>query len=541
MFSTEIDGACLEYGRVDWSKVAVWGDIARMNAVALPDKAAFVSAGWTTTFAQLNARMNRLNHALAALGLRKGDRVAILARNRTEYIEAYGVAKSGLIAVPLNWRLSVRELLHPLKDSGPAAILADPEFIPAVESLRGELKGLEHFVSFGPAQQGWFAYEALLAGATEHEPQVEVAPEDVQCLMYTSGTTGLPKGAMLTHGGLMRNCRASMERVIGYQHDDVLLAVMPFFHVGGMWYYLYAAYARGCTTAILPEFDPRAVLAALQTHRATIVHLVPTMIQRLVDEPSLREYDLSRLRTMYYAASSIPADLLKRAIGVFVHSEFLQSYGSTEAGIITVLTREQHRKAVSGVSHEHLLFSCGSVVKGAEVRILEDHGLPLGPGAVGEIAVRSERLMAGYWNNPAATQAAAPDGWLRTGDLGRVDDDGILYVVDRKNDMIVSGGENVYPFEVEDALYRDPQVLEAAVFGMPDPKWVEKVVAAVVLRPGSAATEQEILRRLRVQLAAYKCPKTIIFTDGLPRNASGKVLKKELRRRYAQPAAGARA
>ena len=524
---------------MDWSRLQVWGDVARLNASALAAKAAFICGGKTTTFAQLNARMNRLCHALAALGLRKGDRVAILSRNRTEYLEAYGVAKSGLIAVPLNWRLAPNELLHPLKDSGSVLLIAEPEFIPAIDSLRTRLQGVAHFVSLGAAQAGWIAYESLLAGAPAHEPQVEVSPQDVQCLMYTSGTTGRPKGAMLTHGGLMRNCRAAMEGVIGYRDDDLLLAVMPFFHVGGMWYYLYAAYTRGCSTAILPEFEPRAVLAALERHRATIVHLVPTMIQRLVDEPSLREFDLSQLRTMYYAASSIPADLLSRAIGVFRHSEFLQSYGSTEAGIITVLTREDHRRAASGPAHEHLLLSCGSVVDGAEVRILGDQASPLGAGAVGEIAVRSDRAMAGYWNNPGATHATVPDGWLRTGDLGRFDADGMLYVVDRKNDMIVSGGENVYPFEVEDALYRVPEILEAAVFGVPDPKWVEKVVAAVVLRPGSQATEGDIVRSVRAGLAAYKCPKNVVFTERLPRNASGKVLKKELRRLFAPaPAAG---
>jgi len=521
---------------MDWSTLSVWGDIAKANAAAHAGKVAFVnagkSAGTAVTFAQANDRMNRLNNALAGFGLAKGDRVAILSRNRPEYIEAYGVAKSGMIAVPLNWRLSPRELLDLLQDSRPSLVLAEPEFTSIVDRLRAELDGVRHFVTFGPAKAGWLAYEAVLAGAPGEEPQADVAPDDIMCLMYTSGTTGAPKGAMLTHGALIRNCRAAIEKLLELGPEDVALAVMPLFHVGGMWYHLYPSYARGCTTAILAEFEPRSVLAALQDHRVTNVHLVPTMIHSLIDQPGVREFDLGRLRVIYYAGSSIPADLLRRAIARFGRSGFLQSYGTTEAGIVTALMPEEHERAIRDPAHEGLLSSCGRPLGRNEIQIRDDHGRAVAPGAVGEIVVRSDRGMAGYWQSPGVIRQAAVDGWLHTGDLGRIDDDGRVYVVDRKHDMIVSGGENIFPGEVEQILGRDPDVLEVAVFGMPDPKWVEKAVAAVVMKPGCTATADDIICRARQQLAAYKCPKTVIFTDSLPKSATGKVLRRELRLRF---------
>jgi acyl-CoA synthetase (AMP-forming)/AMP-acid ligase II len=517
---------------MDWSALSVWGDIAQAHAAAHAGKVAFISGGRAFTFGQANDRMNRLNNALAGLGLAKGDRVAILSRNRPEYVEAYGVAKSGMIAVPLNWRLSSRELFHLLKDSRPSVVLAEPEFTPILDGLRLDLEGVRRFVTFGPAKAGWLAYEALLAGASGGEPRADVRSDDPLCLMYTSGTTGAPKGAVLTHGGLIRNCRVAAETMLRLGPEDVALAVMPLFHVGGMWYHLFPSYARGCTTVILAESEPRSVLAALQDHGVTNVHLVPTVIHALVNQPDVREFDLGRLRVIYYAASSISVDLLRQAIARFGRSGFLQSYGTTEVGIVTALTPEDHETAIRDPAREGRLASCGWPLGRNDVRILDDHGGAAAPGMVGEIVVRNDRGMAGYWQGPGAVRQAAVDGWLTTGDLGRVDEDGCLYIVDRKHDMIVSGGENVYPGEVEAVLCRDPDVLEVAVFGIPDPRWVEQVAAAVVLKPGCAATADDVIRRARRQLAAYKCPKTVMFTDSLPKSATGKVLKKELRRQY---------
>lgn len=517
---------------MEWSMLSVWGDVARANAQRFAGKTALVSPAGSVGFDKLNHRINRLNNALTRLGLAKGDRVAILSRNRAEFFEGYGVAKSGLVAVPLNWRLAPGELLHPIRDSEPAAILAEPEFAPVIDRLRPELHGVRHFAVFGEARDGWLAYEALLESASGEEPRAAVEPEDIACLMYTSGTTGKPKGAALTHRALLGNCRAAIENVLELDCDDVTLSVMPMFHVGGMWYHLFPSFACGCTTAMLPDFEPRAVLAALEERRATNVELVPTMIQRLLAMRELRDYDLSRLRTIHYAASTIPVALLTRAIAAFDRCGFVQGYGSTEAGMITALTPDDHRRAAGDPRQAELLATCGRPLPGVEVRIIGMHGEECPDGKVGEVQVRSSLTMACYWRNAGATKASRDGGWLATGDLGRRDDSGFLTIVDRKHDMIVSGGENIYPSEVENALYQDPEVLEAAVFGLPDPQWVEKVAAAVVLRPGSGATADDIVGRARSRLAAYKCPKTVIFAQSLPKNAAGKVLRKALRQRY---------
>jgi acyl-CoA synthetase (AMP-forming)/AMP-acid ligase II len=518
--------------RLNGSTLSVFGDIARANALAFGGKTAFIEGGRAFTFGQVNERMNRLSNALARLGVAKGDRVAILSRNRAEYVEAYGVAKSGLVAVPLNWRLTARELLHPLHDSRPVALLAEPEFTEAIDRVRGEIPGTRHFVCFGPPRDGWTSYEALLSGASAEEPRAHVEPGDVLCLMYTSGTTGVPKGAVLTHGSGLRNCDAAVQ-CLSLEPGDVALAVMPLFHVGGMWYHLFPSYARGCTTVLLSQFDARETLAALAVHRVSNVHLVPTMMHALLARPEIADSDLSRLRLLYYAASSIPAELLRRAMHAFRHSGLLQSYGSTEAGIVTALRPEEHRAALDDPASEQILCSCGRAVEGGEVRIADARGGEARCGAPGEIVVRSDRLMAGYWENPGATRQAMSGGWLGTGDIGRIDGNGRLYILDRKHDMIVTGGENVYPREIENILAQDPDVLEVAVFGLPDPEWVEKVAAAIVLKPGSSASAEDIVGRARLRLAAYKCPKTVLFERSLPRSATGKVLKRELRQRYA--------
>ena len=516
--------------------LSVWGDVARANASALAGKTAFVDSSGALTFDALNRRINRLDNALAGLGLAKGDRVAILSRNRSEFFEAYGVAKSGLIAVPLNWRLAPRELLHMIQESDPSVIVAEPEFISSIDRLRPDLRGVRHFVVFGPGQDGWLAYEALLQGAGDEEPRCQVSPEDVACLMYTSGTTGWPKGAALTHRALLRNCHAGIES-LSLRRDDVTLAVMPLFHVGSMWYHLFPSFARGCTSVLLSDFEPDEVLAVMRDQRVTNVQLVPTMIQRVLASPEVLNRDFSRLRTVHYAASTMPVALLRQAIDTFKGCEFVQGYGSTEAGMIAALMPEDHARAMHDPAHADLLASCGRPLRGVEVRIVGANGEDCPAGTVGDILVRSAHTMAGYWRNPEATRLAMADGWLASGDLGRIGAAGYITIVDRKHDMIVSGGENVYPSEVENVLYQDPEILEAAVFGLPDAVWVEKVTAAVVLKPGRSATAEDIIGRARAQLAGYKCPKTIIFARNLPKNATGKILRKELRRQYGSHAA----
>lgn len=514
------------------SEARTLGDVLRANALARPNKVAFATLeSRSVTFGAFHHRVNRLNNAAAALGLAKGARVAILSKNRPEYVEAYGMAGSGLIVVPLNWRLAAGELAKLIRHSAPQMLIVDAHHRALVETMRKDLPSVRHFVLLGQAGAGWIAYEDLLAGAQASEPADRAQPDDTMCLIYTSGTTGAPKGVALTHAGVLGNGRTAAGEMLGLTEHDVTMAVMPLFHVGGMWYHLFPSFASGCTTLILADFEPQTILGELAARRITNVHLVPTMIGALLAEPSSRMADLSGVRLLFYAGSSMPAELLRRAMQTFSHCGFAQAYGSTEAGVVTVLGPEAHCRAREP-DGEHLLSSCGRPFAGRALRVVDEAGHEVAAGTAGEIEVRSPDTMKGYWHDDEATRQALNEGWLKTGDLGRLDAEGFLYIVDRKSDMIVTGGENVFPSEVEEHLYRDPDVQEAAVFGLPDPHWVEKVVAAVVLQPGARVSGGELMERLRRRLAPYKCPKEIFFTASLPKSAIGKVLRKELRKQY---------
>ncbi len=501
-----------------------------------PDKVALETLdGPALTFAALDARINRLNHALAARGLAKGDRVAILARNCVPYMEVFGLMKSGAVIVPLNWRLSASELAGLLAHSAPRVVFVDSHHRQQLQALREALPGVAHWVHIGPEAPGWIAYEDLLAQGDASPVTAAVQPRDPVSIVYTSGTTGQPKGVTLTHAGALGNCRVGANEMLEMSEDDHTLAVMPLFHVGGMWYHFFPSLMTGCTTLLMSEFEPGRVLQALSERRITNVHLVPTMIAAMLQHPDAGRVDLQSLRLLFYAASSMPAELLRSALQVFSQCGFAQAYGSTEGGVVTVLDRHAHERARSPQG-EHLLASCGRPMQARALRIVDGDGQPVAAGAIGEIEVASPDLMRGYWQDEAATRRVLRGGWLATGDLGYLDGEGFLYLVDRKHDMIVTGGENVYPSEVEGHLYADPDVLEAAVFGVPDARWVERVVAAVVIRPGRPADEAALISRLRQRLAAYKCPKQLHFVDSLPKSAVGKVLRKHLRSRYAPPA-----
>jgi long-chain acyl-CoA synthetase len=508
------------------------GDVLVANAFVRSEKDAFQTLdGRSVTFGDFNRRVNRLSFSLAARGLKHGDRVAILSKNRPEYVETYGLAKAGLVVVPLNWRLTASELVKLIQHSEPKLLVVDEQHRALVDSIRRELVSVVTFVLLGPKATDWESYEDLVAQGEEAEPESTVQPDDVLCLIYTSGTTGAPKGVAITHAGALGNCRTSATEMLRLSPSDKTMAVMPLFHVGGMWYHLFPSFATGCTTVLLSDFDPGVVLKELEAREISNVHLVPTMIGALLAHPNAASADLSNVRLLFYAASSMPADLLRRAMVAFPKCGFAQAYGSTEAGVVSVLGPEDHKRARLEEG-EHLLTSCGKPFTGHTVRLVDDSQTPVELGAVGEIEVRSPDLMKGYWLNDEATHKTLRDGWLKTGDLGYFDSEGYLYIIDRKNDMVVTGGENVFPTEVEGYLFRDSDVLEAAVFGVPDPQWVERVVAAVVLKPGVQVTEEELIRRLRTQLAAYKCPKNIHFVSTLPKSAVGKVLRKELRKQW---------
>lgn len=509
------------------------GELIAALARQWPEKTALESlSGSPRTFAQFHDRTNRLADALLGRGLAKGDRVAIIARNSAEYVEVFGSSKAGLIVVPVNWRLTPPEWERLLVHSAPKAVFVDAHHRPAVEALRASLPGVSQWILIGEECPGWTSLESLVSEGRSEDLQTPVLPRDPVCIVYTSGTTGAPKGVTLTHAGVLGNSRTAAREMLGLTPQDHAMAVMPLFHVGGMWYHMFPSLASGCTTLILPEFSPTTVLRELSERRITNVHLVPTMIAALLQQPDVQEHDLSCVRLMFYAASSMPPELLRQAMRVFSACGFAQAYGSTEGGVITVLDSEDHVRARQH-SGEHLLLSCGRPMEGRKLRIVDGNGRRLAMGAIGEIEVHSPDVMQGYWNDEAATRRVLHGGWLATGDLGYQDGEGFVYIADRKNDMIVTGGENVFPSEVEGHLFADPDIQEAAVFGIPDPKWVERVVAAVVLKPGRAISPDQIVDRLKERVAGYKCPKEIYFVETLPKSAVGKVLRKQLRIQFA--------
>jgi acyl-CoA synthetase (AMP-forming)/AMP-acid ligase II len=362
------------------------------------------------------------------------------------------------------------------------------------------------------------------------EPEIQIESDDVVYLMYTSGTTGLPKGVMLSHKGQIENAKALlMEQAL--VRDDTHLAIMPLYHVGGRALPLSHT-LRSCTVFIRDKFDPKQFLEDVEHYRITTTQLVPTMISFILEVPEVKKYDMGSLRTVWYASSPMPLALLKKTLEVFGDT-LIQGYGLTEAGpLVTALHKEDHQ--IGDEASEGRLQSAGFPAIGVTVRIVDNNMNDVPVGELGEIAVKSDFIMKGYWKMDEETNKTLKNGWLLTGDIGKLDERGYIYVVDRKKDVIISGGENIYPREVEEILYQHPAVLEAAVIGVPDEVWGENVMAVIVLKEGARTTEDEIIQFCKERLASYKKPKIVKFIDNLPKNPSGKILKYELRKRYAE-------
>ena len=503
---------------------------AMRRRAELGDKVAFADTEREVTFAQFEQRVDKLIDALIRLGVRRGDRVAILSRNCVSAVECLATTKAGLIPVPLNWRLSPLELVNLLNDCRPAALICDESWAEVAErQIVGRFPQLVK-ISFGNARAGWKQYESVVASGDEAITHPQAKANDTAFLIYTSGTTGVPKAAEISHAALVENGETSAREAICVGETDTVLCVMPLFHVGGLCYYLIPSYLAGATVILRPVFDCNELVRVVSTQKVTNVHLVPTMISDLVAHPDAR-HALTNLKRIVYAGSSMPVALLQRAMSLFSAIDLSQSYGSTEAGMISTLGPDEHRQAQSP-EFAHLLRSCGRPLSGTTVRIVGEDGGDCPVNTPGEVFVRSNRTMVGYWNQPEKTADVIADGYLRTGDVGYVDGRGYLYLVDRKNDMIVTGGENVYPSEVEHVLYMSDDIAEAVVFGVPDSRWIEKVVAAVVLKPDSVITPEEIIEFAKTHLASYKCPKHVYVLDELPKSGAGKFSRKDLRHRF---------
>lgn len=501
------------------------GDIIRVNAKHCASKVALVCETRRQTFSEYNARVNRLVNALTASGMRKGDRLGIIAANRIEFLEACGAAeKGGFIAVPMNIRLAAPELGYIVQDSGMSAIIAEGRY----HQLLSEA-AVEKTYVFDPQDGEAASYERLIAEADSEEPVVAVDRKDIAYMMYTGGTTGKPKGVLLDHAGQMANAKCMLIEV-GMAPEDTLLTVMPLHHIGGK-NFTTGHFHRGCTNVLLPAFDPAKVLKVLIDDKVRCTLLAPTMIKMLLDHLGGQAFPSEYLKNIYYSSAPMPVSLLRQAIATF-GSVFMQFYGLTESGpSATVLRKEDHTPNGSPAMQARLA-SAGRPMIYNEVEVVDAADNPLPTGAVGEVRIKAEQIMRGYWQNPSATAETLRDGWIYSGDYGRFDGDGFLYVVGRKKEVIISGGENIYPREIEEVLNNHPAIREVAVVGVPDEKWGEAVKAVIVLKPDVTLGEADVIDYCKEHLAGFKKPKSVEFRKELPKSPLGKILKAEIRKEY---------
>ena len=509
------------------------GQIFANNARHFRDDPALELDGQTRTHAELYQRGCRLACGIAAMGLRKQDRLAIISANNMEFIETYVAGWSaGFVLATINWRLALPEWIYILKDVAPRMLVVEAQFAEHIPALREAVPTVEHVIVIGAAAPGTVSFDSVIEGAPGDELPFHAAQEDVAALIYTSGTTGKPKGCILGQ----QEMAYDMQLVClsqGNSSRDRFLCVMPLFHIGGMTIALSVLYLGGMVH-VHRQFEPDAVIEALERDRISMVLLAPTMVQLVLDRPGMEKRDYSALRMLIYSAAPMPGPVLDRGLKVF-GPVFLQMFGSSEGNAIAWLPQGMHRP--DGTEEERArLRSVGTPYASVGLRIVDDNGHDCPAREPGEIAIRSPVLFRGYWNNTVATLDAIRDGWFFSGDVGYLDDQGYLYLVDRKKDMIISGGENIYSREVEEALLTHPAVSEVAVIGRPDLTWGETVCACVVLAPGQSASEKELIDHTRELIASYKKPREVIFIDEIPKLVSGKVDKKVLRDLYARPA-----
>jgi len=509
-------------------------DTPRRNMYLFPNKTAIVFQDKRISHLEFYEKTNRLANGLIELGIKKGDRCAILSMNRNEYLECFfGIPKAGGIFLPLNYRLAPDELIFILNNSSAEILIYEGRFEDIIDKIKSRIN-VRTYISIEPIANKGVEYEQLLSQSSREEPEIsrtQLCSNDDFCLMYTSGTTGFPKGALLTQ----RNMIANMWGVqVAYRctHLDIHLAIMPLYH-GGSLQYSVVHYGLGGTVVILERFETEKFFQIVAQEMVTTTLIVSSLLQRLAEDPKRMDYDLRSLRLIFYGASGISRDQLKKALQTF-DCQFTQGYGMTELGPrgVTYFIPEDHEASIKDPHKEHQLSSCGVVTPSVEVKIVDEDDNTLNVREIGEICVRGEPVFKCYWNDPKGTQEALKGGWFHTGDLGYFDANGFFYIVDRKKDMIISGGENIYPAEVERVISNHPGVLECAVFGLPDAEWGECVHAMVSLKPGMTAAAEEIIEYCKQHMASYKKPKSIEFVESVPRDPMGKILKYKLKKEF---------
>jgi len=505
------------------------GELLERNARLFPHQEAVVYDDRRITYVQLLERARRLSSALYARGMRHQDRVAVLAMNCNEYFDVYGACHlTGYICATVNFRLAAPEIEYILQDSAPRVLVFEDQYADVIDGLRPQLKSVEHYLCIGAACPPWAQpYEVVMAEADTAGAPLRATAEDIVHLVYTSGTTGRPKGAARSQRGDLALAQNQAE-VMDVRINGRVLVMMPMFHAGGISMMLSEFWHAGCVV-LHRKFDAREVLRTIERERVVTVHMAPTIVQQVLDLPDIRDYDLSSLETILYAAAPMPVAVLRRGVEL-LGPIFVNSWGMTETSG-TVLPRHLH-KLEGNEDDLRRLGSIGQAMAYCDIRIVDDHEQDCPDGTPGEIWIRSPANLAYYWNNNAATLDALRDGWLRTGDMAWRDEQGFLYLVDRKKDMIISGGENIYCQEVEQALMFHPQVGDAAVIGVAHEKWGETVKAIVVLKDGAELTADELIEYSGTRIARYKRPTSVDFVAELPRLPSGKVNKIALRQLF---------
>lgn len=516
---------------VDFDAMPLVGDIPRYYARRKPNAVVTWFDGRETDWATFDRHVNQVANALIAAGAKHGDHIAYLGKGNDEFFELmFACAKAGLILTPVIFRLATPEVAHIVDDADCKILIISPDQLERLADLCDALPKVQHIICTEQGGADAETFSTWRDAASDHEPGVDVKVDDVALQLYTSGTTGRPKGVMLSHRNLLHGRREGMAAKMDWntwQEDDVNVVAMPLGHIGGCGWGLVGFY-NGAKSIIEREFHPARILEAIEKRGASKMFLVPAALQMVLMQPNVRDIDYSRVRYILYGASPIALDLLREAKEVF-GCGFCQQYGMTETtGTVVYLPPEDHT-----AEGNQRMRGAGKAMPGVELRIVDSNRNPLPPGETGEIETRSVANMVGYWKQGKATKDTVDgEGWLRTGDAGYLDEDGYLYIQDRIKDMIVSGGENVYPAEVESAIYGHPAIQEVAVIGVPDEKWGEAVKAIVVLKPGQNATADDIIAFARTRIAGFKVPKSVDFAPVLPRNPTGKVLRRMLREPY---------
>jgi len=511
------------------------GALLTKSARTFPNNLAIVHGSRTFSYAELNARVNRLANALKRLGIGQGDNVALLQYNYPEMLESmFACFKAGCGAVPINFRLHPSEYAFIIDHSEAKAVILSPEFNEDVLLIRDRIPRARHLITLDEPKGELLLYEQLLAAESDRWDDVTVMPDDLAWLFYTSGTTGLPKGAMLTHRNLLAMTMNFYADICpGFGPQDVILHAAPMSHGSGL--YALPNIGKGATNVILASksFDAELVFKTIEEYRVTNMFAAPTMVKLMVDSPAVDRYDHGSLRAVNYGGGPMLVEDLKQAIRKLGPC-LVQLFGQAESPM--TITYLPHRDHMLDGTPEQMkrLASAGLARTDVEVKIFDTDDEDLPPGKMGEIVTRSDLVMGGYWRNPESTADALRAGWLHTGDIGYLDENGYLYIMDRSKDMIISGGENVYPREIEEVLIRHSAVREVAVIGVPDPRWGEAIKAVVALVPGASIDGAELIEFCKDHVASYKKPKTVDFVNELPKNNYGKIMKRELRAKYWQ-------